>query len=156
MENAFSNSGPHEDILTELTVDLQHASRGKRFANYLVDLVCFYVFAIIVYAILATQGFDYAGNYDILNRLVFLLCYGIFMGIIEAIFKGKTLGKVFTRTRAVNEDGSPISVKTAFLRGLGRAVPFDAFSGLGDPSNPWHDRWSKTLVIDETRSILNQ
>lgn len=152
MENAFPNSNPQQDLLTDLTIDLQYASTGKRFINYLVDLICFYVIAIVVFAILIEQGILDAGMNTILDRLITLICYGIFMGIIEAVFKGKSLGKLMTRTRAVNEDGSPISVKTAFLRGLSRAVPFNALSAFG--GHPWHDRWTKTYVIDETRSVL--
>jgi uncharacterized RDD family membrane protein YckC len=134
-------------------VDLQSASTGKRFANYLIDLACFYIFIIIFFAILIAQGIISTGMNSILDRLITLLCYGIFMGLVEAIFKGKTLGKVCTRTRAVNEDGSPISAKTAFLRGLSRAVPFEAFSAFG---YPWHDRWTNTIVIDEARSVLSK
>jgi len=66
----------------------------------------------------------------------------------------KTLGKVFTNTRAINDDGSRISPKTAFLRCFSRFVPFEAFSALGNPSYPWHDRWTHTMVIDEKLTTL--
>jgi hypothetical protein len=36
-----------------------------------------------------------------------------------------------------------------------RLTPFEAFSALGsNPPYPWHDRWTKTLVIVESRSDL--
>ena len=58
-------------------------------------------------------------------------------------------------TRAVNEDGTRITFKTALLRSLSRLVPFEAFSALGaNPPYPWHDRWTGTYVIDETQSRL--
>ncbi len=74
------------------------------------------------------------------------------MFVIEAAFKGKSLGKLITGTRAVNEDGTNVTVKAAFFRGLSRAVPFNAFSALGNPTYPWHDKWTKTYVIDERES----
>jgi uncharacterized RDD family membrane protein YckC len=152
MENSYSNPNPQEDLLTDLTIDLQQASAGKRFANYLIDLVIFYVFAIIFFAVLIAKGVIDTGMNSILDRLITLICYGIFMGIVEAIFKGKSLGKLITGTLAVNEDGSPISAQTAFMRGLSRSVPFEAFSAFG--GYPWHDRWTRTYVIDENRSVL--
>ena len=72
-----------------------------------------------------------------------LILYGLYMFIVEAMFKGKTLGKLITGTRAVNEDGSNLSAKTAFFTGLSRVVPFEAFSALGTPSYPSHDKWTK-------------
>jgi uncharacterized RDD family membrane protein YckC len=71
------------------------------------------------------------------------------MSLIEAMFRGKSIGKLITGTKAVNEDGSDISFAKAFERGLARMVPFEAFSALGEPSYPWHDKWTKTFVIDE-------
>jgi hypothetical protein len=49
---------------------------------------------------------------------------------------------------AETEDGQRISGVTALLRGLTRAVPFNALSALGTPCNPWHDRWNKTFVVE--------
>jgi uncharacterized RDD family membrane protein YckC len=71
------------------------------------------------------------------------------------VFRGKSIGKLITGTKAVNEDGSDISFGKAFARGFSRAVPFDAFSALGDPSYPWHDKWTNTYVIDEKQTRLH-
>ena len=64
------------------------------------------------------------------------------------IFKRRTIGKFVTGTKAVNTDGSKMEPKTILLRSLCRIVPFEPFSALGNPSRPWHDKWSKTYVID--------
>jgi uncharacterized RDD family membrane protein YckC len=157
METASTNS-----FYTEAELNLVQASRGKRFANYLIDLIGFYIIVFfwgIVMALVNPQSLealDYSDSNvgaNLLDRLVTLILFGVYIGFIEAIFKGKTLGKLVTGTKAVYEtDGRDISVGTAFLRGFSRMVPFEAFSALGDPSYPWHDRWTNTIVIDEKQS----
>lgn len=134
---------------------LQQASSGKRFANYLIDLISFYVFMYFFSYVLVEVSFDLAlliygddGGFNLAGRLITLVFYGMYMGLIEAIFKGRSLGKLITGTVAVNMDGSRISGATALTRGLSRAVPFNAFSALGSPCYPWHDRWTKTWVVD--------
>lgn len=153
---------PHgtEDVLDFEQVLVQ-ASRGKRFANYIIDLIAFYLLVFllsIVLAIFFPQFFrESAERGDLfdnpfIDRIVTLIFYGFYMSVIEAIFKDKSFGKFITGTRAVNHDGSRITAGTAFSRGFSRAVPFEPFSGLGDPSYPWHDKWTDTYVIDEKQS----
>ena len=158
MENVNEISSNPQDILSG-TIVLTQASRGQRFANYLIDLVVFYIIAILIFAVLAATGVtgdlfkDETSATNLLDRILTMILLGILWGTTEALFKGKTLGKMITRTRAVNEDGSSITPKTAFARGFSRVVPFEAFSALSDPSYPWHDKWTNTYVIDEKTSI---
>lgn len=149
-----------QHLFADNEYQLVQASGGKRFANYIIDLVVFYALLFgsgIVIGLLNPSAFDSIPEddslgYNLLDRLLGLVFYGIYMFIVEALFKGKSLGKLITGTRAVNEDGSNITPKTALLRGLSRAVPFNAFSALGTPSYPWHDRWTRSYVIDEKES----
>jgi uncharacterized RDD family membrane protein YckC len=90
-------------------------------------------------------------GFSLLDRLLTLFLYGLFMSIVEAALKGKSVGKFITKTRAVNLDGSPISAGTAFARGFSRAVPFCVFSAFGDVCNPWQDKWTDTMVINDVR-----
>jgi len=138
---------------------LVQASTAKRFFNYIIDLICFYAMAFllgIVIAFISPSFFEGAddGGIDLLDRLIALVLYAIIMGFTEGLTKGRSLGKLITGTKAVKDDGSPINFKIAFLRGLCRAVPLDAFSALGAPSYPWHDKWTHTYVIDIKESIL--
>lgn len=138
---------------------LVQASGGKRFANYIIDLLTFYGLAFLTGIIIAMVD-PVAINYfaeeepglNLIDRLLTLVLYGLYMFAIEALFKGKSLGKLITGTRAVNADGSNVSPKAALLRGLSRAVPFNVLSALGSPAYPWHDKWTKTYVIDEKGS----
>lgn len=139
------------------------AEGGKRFANYFIDLIVFYalMFGIgVIWALLSPDTIDSIAEDDtgfgLVQRLISLVLYGLYMSIVEAVFKGKSLGKLITGTRAVNLDGSPISVSTAFGRGFSRAVPFCVFSAFGSPPNPWQDKWTDTMVIDEKKSTFNQ
>lgn len=138
---------------------LVQASGGKRFANYIIDLLIFYGLAFLTGIVIALVDPETINSFaeeepglNLLDRLLTLVVYGLYMFAIEALFKGKSLGKLITGTRAVNEDGSNVSPKAALLRGLSRAVPFNALSALGSPAYPWHDKWTKTYVIDEKQS----
>jgi uncharacterized RDD family membrane protein YckC len=133
---------------------LVRASITKRFINYFVDIIVFSILASFLLLLFIPDAAGWINNPEGLNlkdRLLISFLYGLYMSITEAIFKGKTLGKLITQTRAVNLDGTAISSQAAFLRGLCRLVPFEQFSGLGVPCRPWHDRWSRTLVADESR-----
>lgn len=144
------------DILI-LEETYERASTGKRFANYVIDILIFYILMFgvgVLIALTAPSVIDAIPEDDsgfaLLDRLISLAIYGLYMSIVEALFKGKSLGKLITKTRAVNLDGTRISTATAFKRGFSRAVPFCVFSAFGNPCDPWHDRWNDTMVVDDT------
>ncbi|MEO7768398.1 MAG: RDD family protein [Ferruginibacter sp.] len=146
---------PSEDLLAIEEIHVR-ATAGKRLANYVIDLLLFYFLIIgfgILLAILSPSAAElFAGDnpgFGILDRIITLLMYALYMGTIEAIFKGKSLGKFITKTRALNVDGGRLSTSDAFLRGFSRAVPFCVFSAFGSPCNPWQDRWTDTMVVDD-------
>lgn len=153
---------PVEDILSDFEVELDPANRNLRFVNFIVDRLLFYLFSRafnffwIKFIVLFMYNEDYYVRYTV-SLVVGLLLYGLFMGTMEALLKGKTLGKLFTGTRAINPDGTPISVRTAFIRGFARMVPFEPFSTFGgDWPRPWHDKWTNTYVVVEKTSTLPQ
>jgi len=138
---------------------LVRATGGQRLANYLIDIASFYALFIILGIIIALVSPSTivnldtdTGGFQLIDRLISLLLYAVYLGFAEAVLKGKTLGKLITGTRAVNLDGSKITASTAFSRGFSRAVPFCVFSALGSPCNPWQDKWTDTMVIDEKKS----
>jgi uncharacterized RDD family membrane protein YckC len=143
-ENLFDESAPVP------------ASMGKRLVNYLVDMIASALALQLVMAALYSRYPAFVKNltldpYDFRNLLTIWLFVCVFLSLQEALLHGKTLGKMITRTRAVRLDGSPISTELAFTRSIIRAVPFEAFSILIF-GRPWHDRWSRTMVIDEKLS----
>ncbi len=147
-----------EDLLTAEEFYVR-VSAGKRLANYVIDLVLFYILILIfgfTIALISPSSIDSIPSYSspgyrLLDRFISLLMYAIYMSIVEALFKGKSLGKLITKTRAVNLDGTPISVGTAFGRGFSRAVPFCVFSAFGTPCDPWQDKWTNTMVVEDSK-----
>lgn len=147
-------------ITSERTMHLVRASSGQRLANYLVDVFFFYVILVVLGALIgafAPEWIDYLDStdpiYNLVGRILSLVLYALYMGAIEAMLDGKSIGKLLTKTRAIQLNGDNITPGLAFARGVYRAVPFAAFSALGSPSNPWQDRWTDTMVIDETESV---
>ncbi len=146
------------DIL-DLEITYEYASQWQRFFNFLIDnlLMRFglsYVTGTAVGVLLAYVAPGYVERlaYDpsrwdiyLLGYLVAIFNWLIYYTICEKAFKGYTLGKLITGTRAIRNDGGELTFKDALLRSLSRLVPFEAFSALG--GYPWHDTWTKTMVI---------
>jgi uncharacterized RDD family membrane protein YckC len=143
---------------------LVQANGWKRFANFIIDYVIFIILAVIVLAIWELISPSYEENADygynnsgfaLLENILYSVLYGLYISAFEMVTKGRTLGKLITGTKAVNEDGTTVTPATAFKRGFSRIVPFEIFSALGSPCYPWHDKWSNTYVIDiKASSIL--
>ena len=137
----------------------EHASNGQRFLNFIIDNLLMnyglswltgYVIGFFLVRLspefyvkmVLTKGVEFW-------TVIYLICifnYVIYYSFCEKVFNGYTLGKLITGTKAIREDGSPLTWKNAFLRSLSRLVPFEAFSAWsGD--GMWHDSWTRTVVI---------
>lgn len=144
------------DLLQELEQEiyLEPASQGTRFANYIIDVILFYVFVfalgtllgVIMYSQDTTVDYESSSfSNSILEYVISMLLLVLYFTLLEGLTKGKTIGKMITGTVAVKEDGSPLTIKEAFLRSLCRIIPFEPLSGLG--ARPWHDSITKTFVV---------
>ena len=136
------------------------ATTGSRFLNFLIDYL-FMHFALsnataymVGYLLsltapeflqsLSEEG-EYGGRMLLLSFLIVNFNYLMYYTICEKAFKGYTLGKLITGTRAIRNDGNPLTFRDAILRSLSRMVPFEPFSAFG--GSPWHDSWTNTRVI---------
>ncbi len=129
----------------------------KRLTNYLIDIILFSILMSVLISIFFPGFLEILKNQKQIsfsNEIIMQFIYGLYMSIIETIFKGKSPAKFLTGTRVVYYNGGTINGETAFIRGLCRLIPFEPLSAIGFPPNPWHDRWSKTLVIDENLSTI--
>ena len=127
---------------------------GKRFANYLIDLIAARYFLFIFLALAMPHSLKWVSRFTgrglplqlAWESIVYLL-YAPLMGIVEWITGGRSLGKYLTGTRAVNRDGSRTNLKTSMVRNLIRLVPFEPLSIFNSKNSPLHDRWSQTRVV---------
>lgn len=137
-------------------LDLTPASTGKRFANYLIDIVVYYILSAIWGVVLAFTSpetvLEKTGSSTLTLYLTVFLILFAYYTVMEAAFNGKTVGKLITRTRAVREDGSPLGWDKAALRSLCRFIPFEPFSFFSG-SIGWHDSIPKTLVVEDPPRI---
>ena len=144
MENTYNTLDEPQLVL---------ASRNKRLLNFLIDYIMVFVVLMTFMVVLEVAGISVEemaegiiGN--ILSILFYFLCYVM----IEGGSRGKTLGKAITKTRVVTLAGEQPDFETFIKRSLIRLVPFEPFSFFGSEVRGWHDRWSDTMVIDETES----
>lgn len=157
----FNQQPPENNFADTLNLEItyEYATTGQRFLNYLIDnlLMRFglsYVTGIGIGLFLGLVAPEYLerlsyeqNTFDmiLLAYLVAILNYTLYYTICEKAFKGYTLGKLITGTRAIRVDGGELTFKDALIRSVSRLVPFEAFSGFG--GHPWHDRWTNTMVI---------
>lgn len=135
-----------------------YATTSQRFVNFLLDAVIlnrifsmiagFLMGVVIVLTGNDPRDFEIFTNpvYSALfNYAVGAICLLVSYTIIEGASKGRSLGKLITKTEAVKEDGSELTYNDAFRRALCRIIPFEPFSALG--GYPWHDTWTGTVVV---------
>jgi uncharacterized RDD family membrane protein YckC len=151
-----AESGLSEQLILE--IQLIPASTGQRFLNFLIDnLLMRFGLSFLTGAGMGVllgllfpeyilrisenpQGIDLL----LLTYLIWIINTLLYYTICEKGFKGYTLGKLITGTRAIRSDGNELTFKDALLRSLCRLVPFEWLSGFG---YPWHDSWTNTMVI---------
>jgi len=131
------------------------ADKGKRFTNYFIDQLFVIGFGTLFGGVLgiaiAYFSPDHLNIFETDNRLldfglgilITLLYYSFFEG-----FTGRTLGKFFTKTKVVTEEGESPDFRTILVRSLCRNIPFNALSFLSSDTIGWHDRFSKTRVVE--------
>lgn len=130
---------------------------GKRLANYIIDYIVFIILvftgAVIWGVVIAVSnnsdsGFTEKGSELLLNVIIFL-SYALYFAIMEHLLKGKTIGKMITKTRVVTTDGTRPTFSQILTRSFSRLVPFDALSFIRDNPQGWHDKWANTYVVDD-------
>ncbi len=138
------------------------AGWAKRLANYVIDIIVFSTLLSILLMVIAPvfppaakwlQGkpgsFGLNNQITLIDQLMISCLYGFYMSVLEAILKGKSIGKLITRTRVVEQNGLPVTTQAAFIRGLVRIIPFEQLSAISFSCRPWHDRWSGTIVVED-------
>ena len=124
------------------------ASKSTRFMNFIIDYVMQIIIVIGYMVIAAVIGGDEAVTKleempSVVLGLFALIPYYL---VMEASI-GRTVGKLITGTKVVNEDGQKASFGQILGRTFARLIPFEAFSFLGAESRGWHDSMPRTYVV---------
>lgn len=154
-----------EEILDDIIEDGKHefdlASKGTRFINFFIDRIVVTIFSfgigiVMALIIISSNGEQAILEYEesltstLIEFMIGFIITVTYYVVSEYYFKGKTLGKLLTKTRAVTFDDKRMDLGTVVKRSLSRIVPFEPFSFLGSLPTGWHDQWSGTKVIIDT------
>jgi uncharacterized RDD family membrane protein YckC len=159
MQTGNNHSEELQSIFSEEDIyRYEYASTGQRFLNYLIDFLFLrfvvdaavgfiigFVIKLLFPDVRESIGAVSETTLILVGLAVWLITFVAYYTFSEKWFKGYTLGKLITGTRAVRSDGSTLTWENAFLRSISRIVPFEPLSGFG--GHPWHDQWTKTMVI---------
>ena len=134
------------------------ASKTTRSLNFAIDIIFMKIFSVILYFIAAFIAFDgYNSLLDWLNsfdKMQNIFFWSIQMFIYYALFEilfARTIAKYFTKTIVVMIDGSKPKAIDILGRTLLRIIPFEYFTFLRGRKPGWHDEYSKTFVVIESK-----
>jgi len=142
---------------TRLKGELELAPRGLRLANMLIDSMAQAVGGLVIFTIVALADADVltrlAADESPVSGYVIGICVSLLYYVpLESLF-GRTLGKLVTRTRVVDESGNPVTFGRVLGLTLLRLVPFEAFTFLGRTGIGLHDSASRTRVVRVPRNL---
>lgn len=132
-----------------------------RFGHYVIDAIILWVIQTLVNAALGfaiglessrriTEMDDLFALQLKLSLIGMAISFGYYC-IFEVMF-ASTPGKMILGRIVIDEYALKPEPGTIVIRTLSRLVPFEAFSCLGERG--WHDRWSKTFVVDKQEAAL--
>lgn len=134
------------------------AGRGKRFLNFIIDTLFYYVLSYgmgIGIGILYNLGIEgpllwLMESSQLTQTLLGIVIVLLYYIIMESL-TSKSIGKFITGTRVVTDEGTRPEAGIIALRTLCRCIPFEAFSFFNEQSRGWHDSLSDTYVVDEKK-----
>ncbi len=143
-----------ERTFTEF-VEVPTVTGWARFGHYLLDLVFYYIFAMIVAIPIVLLMLALGMSIDeleqdgtvtsLIDRLIsWLIIYPGYYLLFESTIQS-TPAKIILGRIVVDEYGEKPSIITILKRSYARVVPFEAFSCFNDRG--WHDNWSDTYVL---------
>lgn len=133
------------------------ASFQKRMANYFIDMFVILLFLSLLNVLGITNGIPFPSfTFIVVWIPPYIVIKFIYYFFLE--MNGFTFGKLITKTKVVKANNLPTQPIDIFTRSLIRLIPIDAVSFLWGENNGrnnyatgWHDKWTKTKVVDLTR-----
>ncbi len=156
MDNQPLDYGVQQDVNENPFENLEATTTGRRFANLIIDTICYYIvililFVIVLLPMVLKSPESMSEDSPMFTFMSYVIAFGAIIGyywFFEYVCKGRTIGKFITGTRAIMLGGDRLTSKAAFLRSVSRLVPFEPFSYLGSNSG-WHDQWTYSYVVNE-------
>ncbi len=124
------------------------APLSKRFINYIIDIICVIALIIFIIFLINYFGYTFTITENEVIQILFLVTFPFYYALLEYRF-GKTIGKFFTRTKVISNDGTELSFGQCLVRSFCRIIPFEYISGLFTSGIFWHDSIPKTLVVED-------
>jgi uncharacterized RDD family membrane protein YckC len=131
----------------ELQGELPLAGQGRRFLNYVIDVIVCSIMLRFVATALFSAGVLHSENAGLGVMVLNYAGYFVYFLIFEGLWQ-RTPAKLATRTRVVSVDGEIPTRGQIAKRSLIRLIPFEPFSFLfRKQAVGWHDKWSETRVV---------
>ena len=123
------------------------AGKLLRFVNFIIDRIGVIAFGYGAGIFIALAGVEvvgeFVGAYEFIAGVILLVIYYVFL---EAL-TGRTLGKLITGTKVVNQSGGRPSFGQILGRTFARLIPFEGLSFLAGDGRGWHDSLPETYVV---------
>jgi len=128
------------------------ADKKSRFINYVVDYLMMGVVIFVLVAVAGIIGGEAAIQKieSIPNVLLSIAVILLYYVTLETML-GRTVGKMVTKTRVVDNWGNHPEFSQILVRTLSRMIPFEQFSVLFGKGRGWHDSLSRTCVVQESK-----
>lgn len=123
------------------------AGKWRRFFNFVIDRFGIVGFGFVIGGVVGVSGWEPGLNFIEEHQIISGLLISIAYYIILEGMTGRTLGKLITGTKVVNEHGEPPSFGQILGRTFSRFIPFEPFSFFGEDGRGWHDSVPGTYVV---------
>jgi uncharacterized RDD family membrane protein YckC len=134
---------------TDTPADLRPAGRWRRSFGYWIDYLAFslMIFALgmliaLVGSVEALESID-----GIWTELAFSIAAFFGYYVVSERLTGRTIGKLVTGTRVVNDGGARPNFKQVLGRSACRIIPLEALAIFGDEKLCLHDSLARTRVV---------
>lgn len=130
-------------------IDINPVSKAKRILNFTIDIFIWQIFTFLVIIAFVISDLVFATEHwveeDVVFKLSYLISFWAYFFCFEYFFN-RTIGKMITRTKVVDEFGSRPTAKSIFIRTLIRKIPIEYLSFIYS-KNGHHDVISRTRVV---------
>jgi len=161
-----------DDYLAEVNQSIpddHRATVSTRLVNFILDtlsiMVILYiihynifhfreVFDFLAWAIDGAE--NYVSWFSFTIEIIFLFfIYTMYYTLFESL-TGRTPGKMMTKSYVVASNGTKPTVAAIFGRSSARLVPLEVFSVFNKEVLPWHDQWTKTMIVDARKTPMRR